>query len=155
MTFSPRKSLSAAGAALALSLGWSAVAGAEPVVLTPCASDELAGEWLVLYQLRQAEYCELTLDDTGLITDATCYSRKGKPLRAEMSGKLLLEPSCAVVNDGDPIRLSKLKGKGKGKYGKFEVEAQLSEDRSTMVGLFRFRTHLSHMTAQRTDVPTE
>ncbi|WP_436638254.1 hypothetical protein [Microbaculum sp. FT89] len=154
MTFSPRKSLSAAGAALALSLGWSAVAGAAPVVLTPCDGDELAGEWLVLYQLRQAEYCKLTLDETGLITDATCYSRKGRPLRAEMSGKLVLDATCAVRHDGDPIRLSKLKGKGNGKYGKFKVETQLSEDRSTMVGLFRFRTHLSHVTAQRIDVPT-
>ncbi len=153
MTISPRKALASVGAALALSVSWSATTQAE--ALTPCVGGELAGDWLVLYQLREAEYCKVSMDATGLITGSTCYSRRGKPLKAEMSGKLYLDPaSCAVSHDTDPLNLSMPKGngkgKGKGKYGAFKVEAQLSTDRSTLVGLFRFRTHLSHVTAQRT-----
>jgi hypothetical protein len=144
----------AAGAALALSLGWAAAANAAP--LTACAGDELAGEWLVLYQLRDPEYCYLSVDAAGEITASDCYTKRQRPIREKISGTLALDSACAVTGDLDFSRKSssskaeKKGGKGKGKYGAFSVEAQLSEDRSTLVGLFSFRKQLSHATAQRT-----
>jgi hypothetical protein len=112
---------------------------------------------MVLYQLRDPEYCTVSVDATGLITDSTCYAKQQRPIREKITGALLLDTSCAVSGDLDLSRPSadekkggNGKGKGKGKYGAFSVEAQLSEDRSTLVGLFRFRKHLSHAIAQRT-----
>jgi len=148
MKFSPRVAGLAAAAVIAVPMGLATTANAAP--LTPCAADDLAGEWTVLYQLRKPEYCLLTVDAAGVITDSSCHDHKKKPLRETMTGTLAVDASCAVTGALDFSRPRSTEASGKGKYGAFDVEAQLSEDRSTLVGVFKFRRALAHAVGQRT-----
>lgn len=148
MKFSPRAAGLAAAAAIALPLGLATPASA--VDLTPCAADDLAGEWTVLYQIRKPEYCVLSVDAAGDITASACHGHKKKPLRETITGTLAVDAACAVTGALDFSRYKGSEASGKGKYGAFDVEVQLSEDRSTMVGVFKFRKSLAHAVGQRT-----
>ena len=156
MKFTPKL---AAAAAIALPIGRATTVGAN--ALSPCSPEDLAGEWMILYEVKKQEYCVLTVNAAGVIAESACHDFKRKDIGQLITGELALSESCAITGTlqfskvEDEEEKAKKKGEKddykKGKYGKFTVKAQLSEDRSTIVGVFDFKKdRLSHLVGQRT-----
>lgn len=143
-------------AVLAVAAAVVSVSPSAAVDQTPCAGDELAGAWLLLYQFRDAEHCRITVDADGLITESACTAQNKRTLRETIKGTLELDAACNVTGDLEFSRASRRKGAApaaaKGKYGAFSVDAHLSEDRSTIVGLFGFRRAYANVVGARIGV---
>lgn len=143
-------------AGLAIAAAIATMSPAAAVEQRPCVGDELAGTWLLLYQFRGSEHCRITVDADGLITASACAAQNKRVLRETLAGTLDLDAACNITGDLEFAPASKRRtahpAAVKGKYGTVSVEARLSEDRSTIVGLFGFRRAYANVVGMRLGV---
>ena len=133
-----------------------ALAGAvavEAAPLQPCDGGDIAGTWHFTYQDRGASaYCTFEIGAGGDISEGACFRRDNAKAYASVAGILAVGPTCAVSGK---LEFSTADDKGADQKSKRNaasrgVSAQISQDKSVIIGFLKSKRSFFNFLAIRT-----
>ncbi len=125
----------------------------EAAPLQPCNGGDIAGIWHFTYQDRGASaYCTFAIGAGGDISDGACFRRNNAKAYASVAGVLAVGPACSVTGR---LEFSTGEKKSAGKKGKRNsasrgVSAQISQDKSVIIGFLKSKRSFFNFLAIRT-----